>query len=197
MVAMVPGMKIIQTFVSRKIIVSMTFRFFSWSSFLLPFLLGPAGPPHRGRLLPHPFHVSVVEVQHNAAARTLEMTCKIFTDDFEKVLAKNYRAKVDLTNPPVKAAMDSLVKKYIFSHLSLRANDRAVSFSYLGYEVDQEAAYGFIEVGGVAALSRLEIDASLMYDQFDDQMNIFHVTVGGNRKSTRLNHPDRKAILVF
>ena len=192
-----PGMKIIQTFVSRKIIVNMAFRFFSWSSFFMSFLMWTAGPDHPGRVFLHPFHVSVVEVQHNASARTLEMTCKIFTDDFEKVLAKNYRAKVDLTNPPAKAAMDSLVKNYLFSHLSLRVNDRAVAFSYLGYEVDQEAAYGFIEVSGVAALSRLEVDATLMYDQFDDQMNIFHVTVGGHRKSTRLNYPDRKAVLVF
>ena len=30
----------------------------------------------------HPFHVSVVEINHNAEDKTLEITCKIFTDDF-------------------------------------------------------------------------------------------------------------------
>lgn len=39
----------------------------------------------------HPFHVSVIEINHNAADKTLEISCKIFTDDFEKILAKNYQ----------------------------------------------------------------------------------------------------------
>ncbi len=64
-----------------------------------------------GRPVPHPFHVSVIEVNHNAADKTLEISCKIFTDDFEKILAKNYKTKVDLINPADKAPMDSLVKK--------------------------------------------------------------------------------------
>ena len=32
----------------------------------------------------HPFHVSVVEIEHNAEDKSLEISCKIFTDDFEK-----------------------------------------------------------------------------------------------------------------
>ena len=59
----------------------------------------------------HPFHVSVVEINHNATDKTLEITCKIFTDDFEKVLVQNYKTKVDLINPPDRQAMDSVVKK--------------------------------------------------------------------------------------
>jgi hypothetical protein len=151
----------------------------------------------RPELLPHPFHVSVTEITHNAPDKTLEISCKIFTDDFEKVLAKNYKTKVDLINPPNKAAMDSLVKKYIFSHLSIKANGRPVQFSYLGFENDHEAAYGYIEVSNIPSLTRLDISTSVMYDMFEDQMNIFHVIVNGNRKSTKLNYPDKEAVLSF
>lgn len=141
----------------------------------------------------HPFHVSVIEINHNATDKTLEISCKIFTDDFEKVLAKNYNAKVDLTNPPNKAAMDSLVKKYLFSHVALKVNGRPVNLVYVGFETDREASYGYIEVDNVPAVSALSVNTNLMFDQFDDQMNIMHVTVGGNRKSTKLNFPDRVA----
>jgi hypothetical protein len=145
----------------------------------------------------HPFHVSVIEINHNAADKTLEISCKIFTDDFEKALAKNYKTKVDLINPPVKAAMDSLVKKYLYSHLSIRANGKPVVFDYLGFENDHEAAYGYIEVPDVPSVSRVDISTSIMYDMFDDQMNIFHVIVNGSRKSTRLNYPDKETVLHF
>ena len=106
--------------------MSMASSVYKWLAIpLLGVLLGAAKAPGA-----HPFHVSVVEVNHNAADKTLEISCKIFTDDFEKVLTQNYpqdagrKAKVDLINPPDKAAMDTLVKKYIASHLSLSADGK-------------------------------------------------------------------------
>jgi hypothetical protein len=146
---------------------------------------------------PHPFHVSVEEITHNGAEKTLEISCKIFTDDFEKVLSKTYNTKVDLTNPPNKNAMDSLVKRYIFSHLQLKVNNRAVSLVYVGFETDKEASYGYVEVDNVPSLNRIDISNSIMYDQFDDQVNIMHVIVNGNRKSTKLEYPDKAISVEF
>ncbi len=149
------------------------------------------------RSVPHPFHVSVIEINHNAADKTMEISCKIFTDDFEKILSKNYQAKVDLTHPPNKAAMDSLVKKYLFSHLSLKANGKPVSLVYVGFENENEAVYGYVEVDNIPALNRVDISNSIMYDQFDDQINIMHVIVNGNRKSTKLSYPEKEASVSF
>lgn len=145
----------------------------------------------------HPIHISVIEINHNASDKTLEIMCKIFTDDFERTLAKKYNAKVDLINPPDKAAMDSLVKKYLNSHLHIKANGRPVSFSYLGFEHEVEAVYSYIEVLNVPSVNRFDVTTDIMYDTFDDQMNILHVIVNGNRKSTRLNYPNKEAALSF
>jgi hypothetical protein len=176
-----------------KIIVPMAASVYKW--FLIPVLglVLTAGKPAPD----HPFHVSVIEINHNATDKTLEISCKIFTDDFEKTLAKNYSAKVDLINPPNKAAMDSLVKKYIFSHLSIKVNGKPVSLTYVGFENENEAAFGYVEVDNVSSVSSLNISTNIMYDQFDDQMNIMHVTVGGNRKSTKLNYPDKEASFSY
>jgi len=145
----------------------------------------------------HPFHVTVTEVNHNAADKTLEISCKLFTDDFEKILAKNYNAKVDLINPPDKAKMDTLVKKYLYSHLSIRVNGQPVAFAYVGFENESEAAYGYIEVDNVPSASKIELTNSLLYDMFDDEVNIMHVIVGGSRKSNKLNYPDKEASFSF
>ncbi|MBI3138869.1 MAG: hypothetical protein HYZ15_09815 [Sphingobacteriales bacterium] len=150
-----------------------------------------------GKPAPHPFHVSVIEINHNAADRTLEISCKIFTDDFEKVLAKNYKTKVDLINPADKAPMDSLVKKYLMSHLSVTVNSKPVTLQFIGFENEKEAAYGYIQADNVPVLNRISISTNIMYDQFDDQVNIMHVIVNGNRKSTKLNYPETEALLQF
>ena len=36
----------------------------------------------------HPLHLATVEIDHNAADKTLEITCKTFWDDFENILSK-------------------------------------------------------------------------------------------------------------
>ena len=145
----------------------------------------------------HPFHVSVTEIEHNAGDKTLEISCKIFTDDFESILSTNYKTKVDLINPPNKAAMDSLVKKYLITHLSLRANGKQLSMEYLGFEHEKEAVYAYIEVSNVSAVSKLEVFNNIMYDKFDDQVNIMHVKVKGERKSYKLDYPSKEASFSF
>ncbi len=159
---------------------------------LLAVLSGAAKAPGA-----HPFHVSVVEVNHNAVDKTLEISCKIFTDDFEKVLTQNYETKVDLINPPDKAAMDTLVKKYIASHLFLSADGKPVKLSYIGFEKESEAVYGYVQADNIASVKKIDIINTLMHDLFTDQINLMHVTVGGNRKSTKLDYPESKATFAF
>jgi hypothetical protein len=152
--------------------------------------------PKGGGVL-HPFHVSVVEINHNAADKTLEISCKLFTDDFEKVLAQNYKTRVDLINPPDKAAMDTLVKKYISSHLSINADGKPGKLMYVGFERESEAVYGYMQVDGIASVKKIDITNKLMYDLFTDQVNLVHVIVGGNRKSTKLDYPESNAGFEF
>lgn len=159
---------------------------------LLGVLLGAGKAP-----MTHPFHVSVVELNHNATDKTLEISCKIFTDDFEKVLVQNYKAKVDLINPPDKAAMDTLVKKYISSHMSLSVDGKPVKFSYIGFERESEAVYSYVQVDHVSSVNKIDITNKLMYDLFTDQINLMHVTVGGKRKSTKLDYPKMQAAFSF
>ena len=145
----------------------------------------------------HPFHVSVVEINHNATDKTLEITCKIFTDDFEKVLVQNYKTKVDLINPADRKAMDSVVKKYIVSNLSISVDGKPGNFTYLGFERDAEAVYSFVQIDNVSSVKKVETINKLMHDLFTDQVNIMHVVVNGNRKSTKLDYPATAAKVEF
>ncbi len=63
----------------------------------------------------HPLHVSTTELSFNAKAKSVEVSCRIFTDDFERILAKNYQVKTDLTKAEKHKDMDVLIKKYMES----------------------------------------------------------------------------------
>ena len=148
-------------------------------------------------IAPHPLHVSVVELNHNNTAKTFEISVRIFTDDFETVLKQNYKTKVDLINPVDKSAMEKLVNDYIYKRLRIEADGKPVTLNFLGFEKDNDAIYSYFEAENIPAVKKIHIQNALMHDLFTDQINLMHITVGGNRKSTKLNFPDKDGIFQF
>lgn len=145
----------------------------------------------------HPFYVSVVEIEHNAKAQTLEISCKIFTDDFEKALRMQYHTHVDLLDHDSKNAMNKLVSGYVLQHLAIRVEGKPVKMKYLGYEQVEECIYSYYEVAAIPSVKNITVTDNLLYEYKKEQENLLHVTVNGNRKSTKLNNPDSIAVLRF
>lgn len=145
----------------------------------------------------HPLHVSTTELNFNSKEKSIEVSCKIFTDDFERVLAKNYKTKTDLTKPEMHTAMDALVKKYINSHVQYVLNGKKVSATYIGFEIDHEATNVYLEIENVLAIQSVTVTNSILYDLFDDQLNILHVAYKGLRKSAKINYPSTQLDVNF
>jgi len=145
----------------------------------------------------HPLHVSTTEVNFNAKDKTLEISCRIFSDDFESILARLYKQKTDLSNPSMKTAMDGLVKKYLLSHLQIKANGKAATMNYIGFEIDHEATNIYLEVEKISSVKAIEVSNTILYDLFDDQMSIIHIVKGTTRKSSKILYPEKKFTANF
>ena len=145
----------------------------------------------------HPLYVSVIEIEHNAKDKTLEISCKIFTDDFEKTLRQAYKTHVDLLKPADKEAMNKLVSDYVQKHLQVNVDGKDVLLKFIGYEQIEEGIYSYYQVDNVNAVKNIIVTDNILYEYKDEQMSLIHVTVNGNRKSTKLNNPDTKATLGF
>ena len=137
----------------------------------------------------HPLHVSTTEINYNAK-ESVETSCKIFTDDFEDVLAKQYKVKTDLNKPSMQKEMDVVITKYLSNHLQYKVNGKTMEAAYLGFEKDNEATNVYLEIKNVSSFQKLNLTNSILYDLFNDQMNILHVTKSGLRKSVRANYPE-------
>jgi uncharacterized protein DUF6702 len=166
---------------------------------LLPVLFGSGHFTHGlNNAAAHPLFVSVTEINHNAADKNLEISCKIFTDDFEKTLTNIYHTKVDLSAPANKSEAGKMVKEYIKSHLQLKLDGKPATLEYVGFEKENDAVWSYFQVSNTAvAPKKVEIVNAILYESYDKQMNLMHVSVGGNRKSTRLNYPDKEATFQF
>jgi len=154
-------------------------------------------PVNKSVPVPHPLHVSTTDVSYNGQDSKLEVICTIFTDDFELAIQKQYNSKTDLQKSDMHKAMDLLVKKYIDEHLQVKSGNIASSLNYLGFELDHEAINVYLESEKTSSPKKIDVEVSLLYNIFDDQINIVHMTVNGVRKSGKINYPDKKIAQVF
>jgi len=140
----------------------------------------------------HPIHVSTANIEYNKQDSKLEVICTIFTDDFEAALTRQFHTKTDLTRADMHKAMDELIKNYIAANLQVKTNGAPVSLSYVGFEINKEATDVYLESDKIAAVKKVGVNVSLLHNQFDDQINIVHIIVGGVRKSEKLDYPNKK-----
>lgn len=145
----------------------------------------------------HPIHIATVEIEHNATEKTLEITCKTFWDDFESILSKINNNRVDLTSDKAVDENGKKIYEYIKSHLTITVDGKAIPLSFVGYEKEDVVVYSYLQADNVASVKNVSIVNSLMHDMFDDQVEIIHMIVNGNRKSTKLDYPAKDASFSF
>ena len=163
---------------------------FKWLFVSLIFL--PAGSN-----LPHPIFVSVTEIEHNAKEKTLEVSCKIFTDDFEKTLRAAYKTHIDLLDEKIKPSMDKLVNDYVQRHLKIVVDGKIVTLKYLGFEKIDEGIYSYYQADNVITPKKIEVTNNVLLEFNSQQMNLVHITVEGERKSTKLAGNENKVTVQY
>jgi hypothetical protein len=92
---------------------------------------------------------------------------------------------------------NKLIEAYVRKNLSIVVDGKAVPLHYLGFEKEKESIYVYVEGNNVAAVKKLDLTISLLQDLNDEQINIMHVSVHGERKSTKLDHPKKQASFTF
>ncbi|MAE82525.1 MAG: hypothetical protein CMB80_07320 [Flammeovirgaceae bacterium] len=140
-------------------------------------------------LLLHPYHVSVTEVRFDEEVQSVQITERIFIDDLEEALRKaNNDEKFVLMD-------DSLIshqylKTYFEQNFVTAVNGKTISYDYLGAEVEDDVIWCYIEITGVESLQSIKLTNSIMTEVFDDQKNLVHFKIGGEKKSFILSNKE-------
>jgi hypothetical protein len=147
--------------------------------------------------LVHPFYVSVTEIRHNAAQQELEVSCRIFADDLEAALRAANKTTVDIIHPANRKTVDGFINNYLQQHLHITVDGKPVTLKYLGYQIEEEAAWCFLEAKPVPSVKKVHVTNDILYSQHESQINMMHVIVKEERKSTKLDNPEKEAEFVF
>jgi hypothetical protein len=146
---------------------------------------------------PHPLYISVTEINHNQKDKILEVSCKMFTNDLEAALEKMSKTRVDLSAAKDKPASDKLIGEYVGRHLRLQLDGKPAVLHFVGSEKENDGTWSYFQVNDVPVVKRIDVANDLLYDSFNQQIGIMHVTVNGQRKSSRLDYPEANASFAF
>ena len=145
----------------------------------------------------HPFFVSVAEINHNKKDKTLEVSIHIFTNDLEQTLRKSFGKKVNLTDTAMTKKMDILVNAYIITYFKLVVDGKPVQMKFDGFEQIAESTWCYFEVSDIAALNKIQIKNSLLYDFEAKQTNMNIVKYNGVEKTRKLENPERDVVFEY
>jgi hypothetical protein len=145
----------------------------------------------------HPYHVGSVEINYNQKSKTFEVTGRFFLDDLENGLNNKYGKSLHFSDDKFKAQLNESLKNYCSEYFKLKANNKFLNVNFVGYEEDHESVNVYLESEKIDNPKKVEVAVSFLYNLFDDQINIVHMIINGNRKSEKLTYPNRYLFQQF
>ena len=145
----------------------------------------------------HPFFVSVIDISHKPKENSLQISIKLFTNDFEDALKRSTKKNVDILHPKNKSEMDSMIMNYISKRFNLTINLKKQMFQFIGYEKEEEAIWTYLEIKNIPVPKKINIETKLLYDYLPQQINIVHTEINGVKKSSKVTNPEYKVEFLF
>ncbi|GAC1376087.1 MAG: hypothetical protein NVS3B25_23810 [Hymenobacter sp.] len=130
----------------------------------------------------HAYHSTITELRYNAAKKQLELSVKVFTDDFEKALSQGQPAHVNLTDPGPRPL--GLATTYLQRTLQLStAGGAPLPLQVLGMQAENDGYWFFCKVPLPGPVAGVKLRQAVLLDVFGDQMNIVNVEAGARKQS--------------
>jgi hypothetical protein len=143
--------------------------------------------------LVHPYYVSNTDINYNSTTNSLEITCRIFTDNLEDALEKSTKKSINILQPKNKEEINQCIYEYITQHLQIKTNGEKKVLNFIGYEQNEDAIWIYLEAKENKAPTKIDVLNTILYDFLPQQMNMIHFSVNGDKKiSHKLNNPDSK-----
>jgi hypothetical protein len=135
----------------------------------------------------HPIHLSVSEINYNEKDKALQITSRIFLDDLEGCI-RNQRnnQELDVLEPGAGLTSEQVIGEYVLKQFTVKLDGKLQKMNFLGFEREDPAIICYIEIPNVKKFKTLEVKNQVIFDLYDDQSNIVHVTYNGPVKKYAL-----------
>ena len=145
----------------------------------------------------HKYYISVTQINYIKEKESVQITSRLFIDDFESALKSNYDENIVLTEKDEAIIIDTYIHRYLQDKIKLSINNKAVAFNFIGKEYEGDIVRCFLEVENVKSIESFSITNSVLFDLQSDQQNIVKTNINSKNKSVILTYKNPNALLKF
>ena len=145
----------------------------------------------------HKYYMSVTEIDYVQEKKSVQITSKIFVDDFEKLLRERYDESITLGGKKEPKTTDLYIERYLKDKIKIKINGKEVNFDFIGKEYDIDILTCYLEIVDVKSITSFEISNTVLFDLLEDQQNIIKIQINSQKKSYILSPQNDNALLKF
>lgn len=153
--------------------------------------------PFLGFVAMHKFYVSVTQIEYIKDKQSVQITTRIFIDDFENVLKLRYNDKLLLGPQSETDNANLYIERYLKAKIIIHINGEEKTFKYIGKEYENDILLCYLEIEDVKHINTFEIENRVLFDLFSEQQNIIRTKINTKNKSFILINENDKALLNF
>jgi hypothetical protein len=145
----------------------------------------------------HKYYISVTQVNYVQEQQSLQITSRIFIDDFENLLRERYDDNITLAEKDEAEIIDFYLGKYLIEAITIKINNQKVTPTFIGKEYDGDIMRCYIEVEDVKSIQSFEISNKVLFDLFEQQQNIIKTKINAKQKSVIHTSQSHNTVLNF
>ena len=136
----------------------------------------------------HKFYMSIYQINFVPEKKMLQITTRIFTDDLNTALSKNFNQKTHISEENESENDLILMKKYLSEHFTIKVNGQPKNLTFLSKELDANVVICYFRINAIPKIKTLEIKNTALLDLNSDQQNIIQTTIYGKKESLLLTN---------
>lgn len=146
----------------------------------------------------HPFYFSLSAIKINAPQKSMEISCKLFTDDLENALNQLNKNKIPLSASTKDSKVNTVLYEYLSERLKIWINGKPIVLKFVGFEVDNEVTWCYLEADvNLNPENKMNLINTLLYDFLPDQTNLVQFESQNINTTERVNNPDKEISFNF
>lgn len=143
----------------------------------------------------HKFYVSVSQVDFNQEKKRLEITNRIFIDDFSASLNASISNKIELEDMKINAESVKILENYINKNLQFTLNKKIKELQIKSFEIEGDVFVIYSIIANISNIQTIEIENKLLFDLVPSQQHIVHLNINNTKKSLLMDFNSRKSLL--
>lgn len=143
----------------------------------------------------HEHYISLTKIKYVEDKKSVQITMSYFIDDVEKVLENRAELPMELATKSEHKKSGYYLESYVRQKFKVSIDEKQQTYTYLGKEYENDLVYIYLEIENVDQINKIEVQNSMLMEEFAEQQNYIKLSVSGVQRTFILIKANDKEML--